>query len=210
MELDEKIKQIVLEVLDKQNSQAVENKSPKKLGICYVIGERKTSLPSSPLINFLPLSEKEELPELSTKDCLLAASLSLSDLAKVALGIADNRVTKLFMQALLKTLPIYIIKEGIEGTSGSLSYQKLFVTYERTIQSYGIRFIKKEQLGSIFSSPSSKTFPATLTLADIAHVKKFETLELSQNTVITYAAREKLHALHVQIRYSENRNEDQM
>lgn len=134
-------------------------------------------------------------------DCLLIPRLSKSNLAKVALGIADNVETKIIQRCLEVSMDIIIWKEGLVSSSFHIStaYSKIFVAYERIIQEFGIKIIRKELFQNKLKSETTKQL--CLTTEDVSKIDPNVNYRISKNTIITKLAQEQLQEKNIQLIY---------
>lgn len=131
------------------------------------------------------------------KEFLLIPQISKSNLAKTALGIADNRETEIIQQCLNMGMEIILWKEGLSSSSphSTLAYSKLFVTYERLIQEFGITITKKKDFLQRFQEKQQRV----LTAKDIDGLSPNSFYKVDKEIMITNLAQEQLKEKNIQL-----------
>lgn len=192
--IDDKIRQIVLELLAEEG-QTREGLREKPQPTCFILGK-------VPLIDWTvaicQIQQKVSPEMLRPGDYLLLTELSLSDLAKIALGIADTLASSWVAQALAREISVYIVKSGLEKARGRLAYQELFVSYERKLAAYGVTFTEEDNLAHLWSRRESSCHEI-VTLSDLDGLEPYSRLELAPGAIVTYAAKEKIKQNHLQL-----------
>lgn len=144
--------------------------------------------------------ELKNIGDLTNEDLVVIGNISLSDLSKLALGIADNQVTSLGMKALLARATLFILHPELGGNT---HYQRLFVSYERTLKDFGVCFLNKGEVACRLSM-SQKKGPEVMTEADVKKVSG-SFLYLEEGTILTYSAKEWLNQNGITILYNNNK-----
>ncbi|PAD88055.1 hypothetical protein CHH55_09850 [Niallia circulans] len=131
------------------------------------------------------------------KEFLLIPQISKSNLAKTALGIADNRETEIIQQCLNMGMEIILWKEGLSSSSphSTLAYSKLFVAYERLIQEFGITITKKKDFLQRFQEKQQRV----LTAKDIDGLSPNSFYKVDKEIMITNLAQEQLKEKNIQL-----------
>jgi len=200
-ELEELVKRIVQElIVQKEPTLLPEVHKPK----VYILAEKSAAAVTEMAevgrqYEFVFIDEINSSLNKRTynKDFLLIPELSKSNLAKVALGIADNRETEIIQKCLDMGMEIIIWKEGLNSSSphSSLAYSKLFVTYERLIQEFGITLTKKIDFLQKFQEKQQRI----LTAKDIGDLSPNAFYKVTKETMITKLAQEQLKEKNIQL-----------
>ena len=198
--LDEKIRKIVLELLNNPASLSTSKKRDNKKCL-LLIGRVTADLNLDPLAKCYELKwfdgpfQGNELLNDSLE--IVIPRLSLSQLAKISLGVVDDNLTDWVSSILLKSRPIYLLREGMPIVSGSKAYQVLFRRYERILTEYGIRIVTIEEL----VRQKNNKLPQIVTLSDLFGLSSGSELLLQRGAIITYAAKEEIQKRGLQIKY---------
>lgn len=137
------------------------------------------------------------LADYRSTDFLLLAALTPTDLAKSALGIADNVVTACLSNCFQRDLPAYYLKQQFDQMmqQGNAQYSQLMSKYARQLQSFGLR-------GTSWDMLAATQRQQTLVTAEMVRQLAPQTeLTVARNAVITPLAQELLQQKQIQIRY---------
>ena len=161
------------------------------LDILESIDESKVILEEGKKVEFYPT------------DKLILNGLNLSNLSKIALGIADNYETRQIQLALKNGLEIFCITDSLEKIRGNPNYETLFVKYERVLKSFGVKFLSEERFAQEIHN--SRTRSKVLTFSDVEELAYGDTLVVDPNTILTATVKDRLNELKVNVIYKEGR-----
>ena len=144
--------------------------------------------------------------------------------AKIAVGISDNAVTNIVSHCLRTNIPVIAAKNGCcpldkERTNlglakGNKFYTNLFINHLETLESYGLKLVKADNLYSAVSGNTTKKIkhPASDKKNCIVHNRKLLTnsdvlaafhdnkdINLPTGTIITPAAKDTARAMGVKL-----------
>lgn len=131
-------------------------------------------------------------------DYFLVPMLSQSDLAKIALGIADNSLTKWFAFLLDRNIKVHLYREGLLRSYENKRYSALFVGYERTILEYGVAIVAKNLFLKTIQKNMNQNH-GILTLTDIRSLPDNSELSVKSNTVLTMSAKDAIEEKNIRL-----------
>jgi hypothetical protein len=122
-------------------------------------------------------------------------------LVKTALGISDTFETKWILQAFEKGQKIIMLQTGFDPLTGKepRAYQERIKTYYKTLLEYGIDIRENLTLEEVSDDQAKTITKQIITEKEINQYMKTKKMEVSKQDIITELAKEKAHALGIQI-----------
>ncbi|MFA9557638.1 hypothetical protein ACERII_10070 [Evansella sp. AB-rgal1] len=207
-QIEEIVKKVVAEIVAQEQQKESQRSSTKPS--LYVLGKNRDvslehieSVKKQYEIVYLSETEKQSMKlgnwRNNQRNCLLIPILSKSNLAKIALGIADNYETEVVQQWLENSMEVVVWREGLSSCTFQTSpeYSKMFVAYERTIQEFGISIMEKEAFYRRVIKEVEQ--PRCLTAEDVRMIEPHSTYLISRDTIITKLAKELIQERNIQL-----------
>lgn len=206
-DLEYRIREILKQLLDGQGINQNFSENSEKPSLYVINGLISHSLLEQFQLKYriivLDDYDAELYRSLKKDDCLCIAQLSLSDLAKVALGIADTTTSLFLSQAIIHNLPTYILEEGIENYGSNQAYREQVICYQRKVKSFGLKILTRERLKQQLLNHNTIS-KSVLTLSDIKDLTYGSEIVVMRNTVITYSAKELIKEKMIRVRYDKS------
>ena len=155
MDLDSLINEITSIVMERLQKES--GNKARLLVLCE--GENKSL--DSALNDIAFLEYFKDIKQLKSCDGVISPEICPSGLANIAMGTSSNAVQSAYLQAILSGLRLYQLKDGVRFhdykdtmPSGLLT---LYQDYEKTLRSYGVRFVTLQELRQELQGPDRKT-----------------------------------------------------
>ncbi len=154
-----------------------------------------------------------ELEKLNTEDYkhMIITSLTLNQLVSIGIGKAEDAITSLIIECILKNKNVSVLNDGIGyrkyKTSSNENFYKMIENYEKTIISYGIRFIDENDIDLIYGKNKKVLVEddpidhkiITESLLEKRHRKVGNTIRIRKNAIITPLANDYIRTNNIKI-----------
>lgn len=214
MDQEKLIDSIIKEVmkrLEKHTTNDLENVIKKEKMLAITISDHKilSQLHHRYRTDFYQNpNEYEEHIDINVYDAILLGSISHQELVHISMGLANNPVSSLVIEAILAGKKIFILKEGItyqryEDTSNTNFYNML-KGYEEQLKTFGIEWIyaneiveRIENTEAIDEEKMTEEYVVqvkiiTESIAKQYHIKGCHRLVINKHTIVTPLARDYL------------------
>jgi len=209
------IKEVIKRLEEKHTINDLENAMRKERILAIAISDHKilSEIHHRYRIDFYEDHyEYEEHININVYDAILLGSISHQELVHISMGLANNPVSSLVIEAILAGKKIYILKEGItylryEHTSNTNFYNML-KGYEEQLKTFGIEWIYTNEIVEKMkrSEISKELFKEaqiteehvvqvkiiTESIAKQYHIKGCKHLLVKKQTIVTPLARDYL------------------
>lgn len=180
MDIKELIK-IIIEVVEKIKNE----ENQQVIGICF---DKSNQEKLKEKISANKVFYYKDYNEVKLPDILYLDFISLDILPQVALGIANDNISSLIKKMLLNDKKIIVL--GYEKLDVNNGYHKLFASYYKLIEGYGITFEDNKNKEVDILNNQLKFDGKVLTKKDIIFIENCEVILVEKSTVITDLARE--------------------
>ncbi|AOY77126.1 flavoprotein [Clostridium formicaceticum] len=161
---------------------------------------------------------------------ILIPIMTKNTLSKAALGIADNLVTTGIARALMMNKEIIAVRDSYapenpinisNGLSKNSLYNAMFLKYEETLSSFGVKIIDAKEFKGTIQNQFNKSLPQPLekekatvknkhffessivTLTDLKGIENDCGIVIQKGTIITPLARDYIYSNKINVTYGE-------
>jgi ethanolamine utilization protein len=156
------IKEVMIRLLEMHSINDLENaiRQQKILAIAMSDHQILSEIRHRYRIDFYEdYNEHEDHIDINVYDAILLGSISHQELVHISMGLANNPVSSLVIEAILAGKKIFILKEGVtyqryEHTSNTNFYNML-KGYEEQLKTFGIKWIYANEIVEKIENPEA-------------------------------------------------------